>query len=117
MGESGDSNAENQLGGSQSEALSHVLGALDLQKFWPQSDLFLEYLGGGVFGDSHYFVRQLQAVGLEGVTRWRTGQVTLRDGFSYLPDGSFFASTAGGLPGFGIADRRPRSRLAGRVPP
>ncbi|MGA9355694.1 MAG: hypothetical protein WBV46_18545 [Terriglobales bacterium] len=103
VGESGDSNAQNALGGSQSEALSHVLGALDLQKFWPQSDLFLEYLGGGVFGDTNYFVRQLQAVGLEGVTRWRTGQVTVRDGFSYLPDGSFFASTAGGLPGFGIA--------------
>jgi hypothetical protein len=103
VGESGDSNAQNALGGSQSQALSHVLGALDLQKFWPRSDLFLEYLGGGVFGDTNYFVRQLQAVGLEGVSRWRTGQITFRDGFSYLPDGSFFASTAGGLPGFGIA--------------
>ncbi len=103
VGESGDSNAQNAVGGSNSEALSHVLGALDLQKFWPRSDLFLEYLGGGVFGDTNYFVRQLQAVGLEAVTRWNTGQATLRDGFSYLPDGSFYASTAGGLPGFGIA--------------
>jgi hypothetical protein len=102
-GESGDSNAQNAVGGSNSQALSHILGALDLQKFWPRSDLFLEYLGGGVFGNTNYFVRQLQAVGLEAVTRWRTGQATLRDGFSYLPDGSFFASTAGGLPGFGIA--------------
>lgn len=103
VGESGDSNAANQLGGSNAEAVSHVMGALDLQKFWPRSDLFLEYLGGGAFGDDPYYARQLQAVGLEAVTRWRTGQVTLRDGFNYLPDGSFYAETAGGLPGFGIA--------------
>jgi hypothetical protein len=103
VGESGDSNADNQLGGSRVEAISHVLGAFDLQKFWPRSDLFLEYLGGGVFGNNPYFARQLQAVGLEGVTRWRTGRLTLRDAASYLPDGSFFTASAGGLPGFGIA--------------
>jgi hypothetical protein len=103
VGESADSNANNTIGGSQASAVSHILGAADLQKFWPKSDLFLEYLGGVVVGDDHYFIRQLQAVGLEGVTRWRTGQLTVRDGFSYLPDGSFSASTAGGLPGFGIA--------------
>ncbi|MGA3194137.1 MAG: hypothetical protein ABSD39_03970 [Terriglobales bacterium] len=103
IGESGDSNASNQLGGSKAEALSHILGAFDLQKFWPRSDLFLEYLGGGAFGDDPYYARQLQAVGLESVMRWRTGQLTLRDGFSYLPDGSFYALSAGGLPGYGIA--------------
>jgi hypothetical protein len=103
VGQSGDSNTANQLGGSNAEALSHVLGAFDLQKFWPRSDLFLEYLGGGSFGDHPFYARQLQAVGLESVMRWRTGQVTLRDGFSYLPDGSFYALSAGGLPGYGIA--------------
>ncbi len=103
VGQSGDSNTANQLGGSTAEALSHVLGAFDLQKFWPRSDLFLEYLGGGAFGDDPYYSRQMQAVGLESVMRWRTGQVTLRDGFSYLPDGSFYALSAGGLPGYGIA--------------
>jgi len=106
VGESGDSNANNTLGGSQSEAVSHILGAVDLQKFWPKSDLFLEYLGGVVSSDTRDFVRQLQALGLEGVTRWRTGQLTVRDGASYLPDGSFSASSAGGLPGFGIATGR-----------
>lgn len=103
VGESGDSNGLNQLNGSQPSAVSHVLGALDLQKFWPRSDLFLEYLGGAAFGNNPYYERQLEALGLEGVTRWRTGQVTVRDGFSYLPDGSFYAASAGGLPGFGIA--------------
>lgn len=103
VGESGDSNAANQLNGSNSEAVSHVLGALDLQKFWPKSDFFLEYLGGAAFGNDPYYARQLQAAGLEAVTRWRTGQVTLRDGFRYLPDGNFYAVSAGGLPGYGIA--------------
>ena len=102
-GESGDSNGLNQLNASQASAVSHVLGALDLQKFWPRSDLFLEYLGGGAFGNDPYYERQMQAIGLEAVTRWRTGQVTLRDGLNYLPDGSFYVETAGGLPGFGIA--------------
>ena len=106
VGESGDSNASNAVGGSRGQAVSHVLGAADLQKFWPRSDLFLEYLGGVVFGDDRSFMRQLHAFGLEGVTRWRTGQITVRDGFSYLPDGSFSASSAGGLPGFGIATGR-----------
>jgi hypothetical protein len=103
IGQSGDSNSANQLGGSKAEGVSHVLGAFDLQKFWPRSDLFLEYLGGGAFGDNPYYARQLQSVGLNSVMRWRTGQLTLRDGFSYLPDGSFYALSAGGLPGYGIA--------------
>jgi len=103
VGESGDSNAANELNGSRSEAMSHVLGAFDLQKFWPRSDLFLEYLGGGAFGDDPFFARQLQALGLEGITRWRTGRFTLRDVVNYLPDGSLYAGAAGGFPGFGIA--------------
>jgi hypothetical protein len=105
VGESFDSNAGNQLNGSNSEAVTDILGALDLQKFWRKNDLFLEYVGGGAFGNDPYYVRQIQLAGLEAVTRWRTGQLTLRDAFNYLPDGSFYYGTAGGgLPGFGIAN-------------
>ncbi len=102
--ESGDSNGANDLGaGSGVESITRLLGALDLQQFWPKSDLFLEYLGGGAFYADPYDVKQLQAAGLEAVTRWRTGQVTLRDSFTYLPDGSFAVGTFGGVPGFGLA--------------
>ncbi|MGA7294062.1 MAG: hypothetical protein WBW85_16125, partial [Terriglobales bacterium] len=98
--ESGDSNGANDLGaGSGVESITRLLGALDLQQFWPKSDLFLEYLGGGAFYADPYDVKQLQAAGLEAVTRWRTGQVTLRDSFTYLPDGSFAVGTFGGVPG------------------
>jgi hypothetical protein len=103
VSESADTNGGNKLGNTNLESVSHVLGALDLQQFWPKSDLFLEYLGGGAFYDNPYRAEQLQAVGLEGVTRWRTGQMTVRDAFSYLPDGSF-AMGFGGAPGFGFAN-------------
>ncbi len=104
VSESADSNGVNQLGGAAGlESVTRVLGAFDLQQFWPKSDLFLEYLGGGAFYSSPYEARQLQAAGLEAVTRWRTGQATLRDSFSYLPDGAFQIGAFGGMPGLGLA--------------
>jgi|HubBroStandDraft_1064217.scaffolds.fasta_scaffold00411_18 hypothetical protein len=104
VSESADTNGGNELDYHGLEGITRILGALDLQQFWPKSDLFLEYLGGGAFYSAPYDVRQIQAVGFEAVTRWRTGQVTLRDAFSYLPDGSFEIGTFGGAPGFGLAN-------------
>ena len=104
VSETADSNENNQLGASAVNPVEHVLGALDLQKFWSKSDLFLEYLGGGAFQTNpSYEVRQLEALGFEGVTRWRTGYLGLRDSFSYVPDGSFGGGAGGGVPGLGIA--------------
>ncbi|MGA2978971.1 MAG: hypothetical protein ABSD76_05215 [Terriglobales bacterium] len=103
VSEAADTNGSNAIGGSDLQSITRVLGAFDLQQFWPKSDLFLEYLGGGAFYGNPYQAKQLQAAGLEAVTRWRTGQLTLRDAFSYLPDGSFFIGTYGGAPGLGLA--------------
>jgi hypothetical protein len=103
VSESADTNGGNQLGHNNVQSITRILGAFDLQQFWPKSDLFIEYLGGGAFYGSPFDAKQLQAVGLEGVTRWRTGQVTLRDAFSYVPDGSFQLGSYGGVPGFGLA--------------
>jgi hypothetical protein len=116
VSESADTNGGNQIGGSALESVTRVLGAFDLQQFWPKSDLFLEYLGGGAFYSDPYRVKQLQAAGLEAVTRWRTGQVTLRDSFTYLPDGSFSVGTFGGVPGFGLATGGGTSGLGGGLP-
>lgn len=101
--ESLDTNAGNQLGHADAKSITRILGALDLQQFWPKSDLFLEYLGGGAFYSGPFQAKQLQAFGLDAVTRWRTGQVTLRDAFSYVPEGTFQLGTYGGVPGFGLA--------------
>lgn len=103
LSESADSNPDNQLSTSDVRSVTHIIGALDLQQFWPKSDFFLEYLGGASFVADPYEVKQLQALGVEGVTRWRTGMIKLRDAFSYLPDGSFDIGTGGGIPGLGIA--------------
>ncbi|MGA8539163.1 MAG: hypothetical protein WB566_06660 [Terriglobales bacterium] len=104
VSESADTNGHNQLAGNGLDSTTRVLGAFDLQQFWPKSDLFLEYLGGGAFYNNPYDAEQLQAAGLEAVTRWRTGQATLRDSFDYLPEGSFQIATFGGVPGFGLAN-------------
>ena len=105
--ESADTNPTNQLSGSNDQnvrSISRILGALDLQRFWPKNDLIAEYVGGGAFYTSGIDqIRQLQDVGVLGVTRWRTGQLSVRDAFNYLPEGSFAAGGYGGSPGFDIA--------------
>jgi len=104
VSESADTNVNNELGTSQVKSATRVLGAFDLQRFWPKSDLFLEYLGGGVFfSTGHDNVRQLHSLAGMFVTRWRTGQITFRDSFSDLPEGSFSLGAYGGAPGLGLA--------------
>ena len=117
VSEAADTNGNNQFGNTDLVSTTRLLGALDLQQFWPKSDLFLEYLGGGAFYANPFYVRQLQAAGLEAVTRWRTGQATLRDSFSYLPDGSFSIGAFGALPGLGLATGGMGNAMAGGVLP
>lgn len=104
VSESADTNPNAQLGASTVKSVTHILGALDLQRFWPKSDLIAEYLGGGVFYTSGPDqVRQLHSLAALGVTRWRTGRLTLRDAFTDLPEGSFsLGSGGGGTPGLGL---------------
>src|SRR5215471_629487 len=103
--ESADTNPGNELGNQSGlRSVSRILGAFDLQRFWPKNDLIAEYIGGAAFYTSgREDVRQLQDVGVMGVTRWRTGQLTVRDAFNYLPEGSFAAGAYGGAPGLNIA--------------
>ncbi len=104
VSESANSNPSNQLNVGGVKSVTHVLGALDVQRFWPRSDLLAEYLGGGSFYNSGPDpVRQLETLAALGITRWRTGQLTLRDSFSYLPEGTFSLGTYGGAPGLGLA--------------
>jgi len=102
LSQSADTNAGNRLGASGVDGITRFLGALDLQRFWSKSDFLAEYLGGGAFFSRDTSVRQIQALGVEGITRWRTGQGTFRDSFSYLPEGAFSLGAFGGLPGLGL---------------
>jgi hypothetical protein len=103
LSQSADTNGGNQFGGSNVQGVTRFLGALDLQQFWSKSDFLAEYLGGGALYSSNTSVQQIQALGIEGVTRWRTGQGTVRDAFSYLPEGAFSLGAFGGVPGLGLA--------------
>ena len=103
LSQSADTNAGNQFGNSGVESVTRFLGALDLQRFWSKTDFLAEYLGGGALYSTDTSVRQIHALGVEGVTRWRTGQATVRDSFSYLPEGSFSLGAFGGAPGLGLA--------------
>jgi hypothetical protein len=102
--ETADTNAGNQFRSHGVESVTRVLGALDLQRFWAKTDFLAEYLGGGAVYSTGLNVKQMHAVGAEIVDRWRTGQVTLRDSFSYLPEGSFSFGAYGGMPGLGLAN-------------
>jgi hypothetical protein len=114
VSETADSNSNNQLGRQGMSSVTHLLGALDVQRFYAKTDLFAEYLGGGAFyTNSTRDFRQMHALGVMGVTRWRTGRLTLRDSFSYLPEGSFSVGAFGGVPGLGIATGGGGSGLAG----
>jgi len=112
--ETADSNANNQLDSQTVSSVTHLLGAVDLQRLYTKTDIFAEYLGGGAFySNSTETFRQLHAAGFMGIMRWRTGRVTLRDAFSYLPEGTFSIGAFGGVPGLGIATGSGASGLAG----
>lgn len=104
LSESADTNAGNQFGSTKVQSVTRFLGALDVQRFWSRTDFLAEYLGGGALYSGDLSVRQMHALGAEIVDRWRTGQITLRDALSYLPEGSFTFGTYGGTPGLGIAN-------------
>ncbi len=114
LSETADTNANNVLGRQGLSSVTHLLGALDLQRFYAKTDLFAEYVGGGAFySNSTRDVSQLHALGVMGITRWRTGRLTVRDSFSYLPEGSFSIGAFGGEPGLGIATGGAATGLAG----
>jgi len=114
VSETADTNAGNEPDQQGLSSVTHLLGALDLQRFYAKTDLFAEYVGGGAFySKASRDVSQLHALGVMGVTRWRTGRLTLRDSFSYLPEGSFSVGAFGGNPGLGIATGSGTSGLAG----
>jgi len=103
LSQSAETNAGGQFGSNDVQGVTRFLGALDLQQFWSKSDFLAEYLGGGSLYSSDISLRQMHALGIEAVTRWRTGQATLRDSFSYLPEGAFSLGAFGGMPGLGLA--------------
>ena len=101
--ESAVTNIGNGLGGSTFGSISRGLGTLALRRLWSHYDLALDYMGGAAYYQKGGIGwRQLQDLGIAQKIEWKRGQLSLRDSFSYLPEGNFGAAY-GSLGSVGIA--------------
>jgi hypothetical protein len=77
------------------------LGGLTMQRLWSRYQLAAAYVGGaGFYNANGRGFQQLHSLQAQQTMLWRRGQFTLRDSFSYLPEGSFGAAAYGGAGGF-----------------
>jgi hypothetical protein len=105
VSEAADSNVLGSSGNASVNGVTRALGSLTLQRLWSRYDLALDYVGGIAYY-SHRAINaaQIQALDLDQRVQWRTGQLVVRDSFSYLPEGQFGFGSYGGvgaLGGFG----------------
>lgn len=85
-----DSNIQNSLGGSSVHTITDLLGSLDMQRLWSNYDLSLEYLGGvGYYDVANIGLKQIEELGVRQKVSWKRGQFSIRDAFSYQPEGTF----------------------------
>jgi hypothetical protein len=88
--ESADTNIGNTVGGSTFSSISRGLGSVTLKRLWSHYDLGLDYIGGVAYydvkGEGFKALQQGDAVQK---INWKRGQLSLRDSFSYLPEGNF----------------------------
>jgi hypothetical protein len=100
VSESLDSN----IGSDARPALHSVtrgLGGLTMQRLWRRYQLAAAYVGGvGYYNRAGDGLKQIQELQAQQSVLWRTGQLTMRDSFSYLPEGSFGRGAYGGSGGF-----------------
>lgn len=103
--ESASTNIGNQLNGDTSVGtISRALGSLALKRLWSHYDLALDYMGGvAYYQKGGIGAKLLQELGLQQKIMWKRGQLSLRDSFSYLPEGNFGASY-GSLGSIGVAN-------------
>jgi hypothetical protein len=101
--ESASTNIGNSLGGGEFGSITRGLGTLTLRRLWSHYDLALDYMGGvGYYNKAGIGWKQLQSLGIAQKIEWKRGQLSLRDNFSYLPEGNFGAPY-GSLGSVGIA--------------
>jgi hypothetical protein len=97
VSESVDSNIGDSSGNPSIHGVTRALGSLMLQRMWRHYETVLDYSGGAAFyaGFSKNF-NQIHQLDGEQRILWRTGQLALRDSFSYLPEGTFGYGSFGG---------------------
>ena len=97
INEAVDTNRAGTLGNSTTiKGVTRGLGSLTLQKLWKTHPLDVDYSGGVAWYQGTGKTYQLHSLGAVQRFLWRTGQLALRDGFSYLPTGNFGFNSYGG---------------------
>ncbi len=91
VSESVDSNPTNGAsGGSSVSSVTRGLGSLLLKRVWSRYDLGLDYAGGGAYYNINGIGwKLLQQMDVQQKVNWKRGALTVRDTFSYLPEGNF----------------------------
>lgn len=101
LSESAGSNIAGMLNSGQHSqdvgGATRAMGSLTLHRIKGRYQTDLQYLGGVVFyqGVSDN-PNQLQELGFAQRAAWRTGQLVVRNVFSYLPEGTFGSGSYGG---------------------
>jgi hypothetical protein len=115
VSEAVDSNPSGSLGNQTIvKDVTRGLGSLTLQKLWKIHPLDIDYSGGASWypgRNGHLY--QLHSLGAVQRILWRTGQLSLRDSFSYLPQGNFGFNSFGGAGGFTGGTQLPSNGLGG----
>jgi hypothetical protein len=97
VSEAVDSNVSGSNGNAVINGVTRALGSLTLQRLWSRYDLALDYVGGiAYYSNRAINAAQIQAFDLDQRVQWRTGQLAVRDSFSYLPEGQFGYGAFGG---------------------
>ncbi len=92
VSESADTNIGDTIGGGSVGSITRALGTLTLRRLWSHYDLALDYVGGvAYYSTDKVGLKQLHDLGLDQKITWKRGQLSLRDSFSYLPEGNFGA--------------------------
>jgi hypothetical protein len=90
ISEAADSNVGEGTGNSSISEDTRALGSVMLQRIGVHSVTAVDYIGGIIYySDFTPNVNQIHQADAEQKFLWRTGQLTARDQFSYLPEGSF----------------------------
>jgi hypothetical protein len=116
VSQSVDTNIGNSLGHTAVNGVTRGFGTLTLERLWSKYATAVNYLGGDAYfsgnGRGNTLVQQLEAYQR---IAWRTGQLSIRDAFSYLPEGSFGYGTFGGAGAYdtGLPFTGPGSGLSG----
>jgi hypothetical protein len=91
--ESAESNAGSAVGGGGVSSVTRAMGSVTLKRLWSHYDLALDYIGGvGYYTLTGQGFQSLQQMDFDQKIAWKRGELSLRDSFSYLPEGNFGGS-------------------------